>query len=120
MPSIRGTEKPAMSASSRPTTKPRAARPAARLTVTDDLPTPPLPDEMARTRVRPGISVAGGFSWARRRARAMRSFFCPADISLVRTWTLGHPGQAADPGGDVASAAGSGAGSRRWSGPPGP
>ena len=73
--------------------KPRAARPAARLTVTDDLPTPPLPDEMASTRVRPGISVAGGFSWARRRARAIRSFFWSEDISLVRTCTAVTPGR---------------------------
>ena len=48
---------------------------------------------MASTRVRPGISVAGGFSWARRRARAITSFFCPGDISLVRTWTLVTPGR---------------------------
>ena len=93
MPSIRGTENPAMSASNSPTVKPRPARPAARLTVTDDLPTPPLPDETARTRVRPGISVAGGFSWARRRARAMTCFFWSGDISLVRTWTNVTPGR---------------------------
>ncbi len=40
-----------MSASSIPTDIPRAAIAAARLTVTVDLPTPPLPDAMAYTRV---------------------------------------------------------------------
>ncbi len=40
-----------MSASSTPTARPRAASAAARLTVTDDLPTPPLPEEMATTLV---------------------------------------------------------------------
>ena len=48
-PSIRGTEKPAMSASSTPTVKPLMARPAARLTDIDDLPTPPLPEDTATT-----------------------------------------------------------------------
>ena len=42
-PSIRGTLKPQMSASSTPTVRPRAASATARFTVTDDLPTPPLP-----------------------------------------------------------------------------
>ena len=40
-PIIRGIEKPQMSASSTPTVNPRAASAAARLTVTDDFPTPP-------------------------------------------------------------------------------
>ena len=40
-----------MSASSTPTDSPRAAIAAARLTVTLDLPTPPLPDATAYTRV---------------------------------------------------------------------
>ena len=46
---MRGTEKPQMSASSTPTVKPSPAMAAARLTVTELLPTPPLPDAMART-----------------------------------------------------------------------
>ena len=50
-PSMRGTLKPQMSASSTPTVRPRAASAAARLTVTDDLPTPPLPLAIGRTRV---------------------------------------------------------------------
>src|SRR5579875_1466915 len=41
-----------MSASSTPTRRPRPARATARLTVTEDFPTPPLPDATARTRVR--------------------------------------------------------------------
>src|ERR687884_762523 len=40
-----------MSESSTPTARPCAASAAARLTVTDDLPTPPLPDATAYTRV---------------------------------------------------------------------
>ena len=40
-----------MSASSTPTDRPRAAIAAARLTVTLDLPTPPLPEATAYTRV---------------------------------------------------------------------
>ena len=40
-----------MSASSTPTDSPRAASAAARLTVTLDLPTPPLPEATAYTRV---------------------------------------------------------------------
>ena len=50
MPSRRGTEKPQMSASSTPTVNPSAAIAAARLTVTELLPTPPLPLAMARIR----------------------------------------------------------------------
>ena len=46
-----------MSASSTPTVRPRAASAAARLTVTDDLPTPPLPEPMATTRV---VGADGG------------------------------------------------------------
>jgi hypothetical protein len=40
-----------MSASTTPTRRPSAARAAARLTVTEDLPTPPLPEATAYTRV---------------------------------------------------------------------
>src|SRR3954447_24760319 len=40
-----------MSASTTPTDSPRAAIAAARLTVTDDLPTPPLPEATQYTRV---------------------------------------------------------------------
>ena len=50
-PSILGTEKPYTSASSSPTRWPARASAMARLTVTVDLPTPPLPDETPITRV---------------------------------------------------------------------
>src|SRR5205823_6802480 len=84
-----------MSASSTPTVRPRAARAAARLTVTEDLPTPPFPDEMATTRVVPGMSVSGAFSRTFQRALAMRADFSSLLISLVRTLTLVTP-EAAD------------------------
>ena len=46
-----------MSASTTPTFRPSAAIEAARFTVTEDLPTPPLPDATAYTRVRlPGLA----------------------------------------------------------------
>ena len=51
-----------MSASSTPTVSPRAASAAARFTVTDDLPTPPLPLATARTRWWRSTSVASAFS----------------------------------------------------------
>ena len=50
-PSRSGIECPYTSASSSPTLSPCAAKATARLTVTDDLPTPPLPEAMAITRV---------------------------------------------------------------------
>src|SRR5882757_8392881 len=45
-----------MSASSRPTRKPRSRRPSARLSAVVDLPTPPLPEATAMTAAMPGIS----------------------------------------------------------------
>ena len=56
MPSIRGIEKPHTSASTAATRRPRSASATARLVVTDDLPTPPLPDETASTRVRESVN----------------------------------------------------------------
>ena len=61
-PSMRGTLKPQMSASSTPTRRPRAASAAARFTVTELLPTPPLPLDTASTRVVTGMVVSGAFS----------------------------------------------------------
>src|SRR5438094_930491 len=69
-----------MSASSTPTDRPRAAMAAARLTVTLDLPTPPLPDATAYTRVSEpgganeatGCAAESGWwagQWPRRRPR---------------------------------------------------
>ena len=52
-----------MSASSTPTLRPCAARPTARLVVTDDLPTPPLPEAIANTRVSESART-NGFSRA--------------------------------------------------------
>lgn len=46
-----------MSASTTPTLRPSAAIAAARFTVTEDLPTPPLPEATAYTRVsEPGLA----------------------------------------------------------------
>src|SRR5512137_348997 len=46
-----------MSASSRPTLRPRSRRPSARLSAVVDLPTPPLPDATAITESTPGIGA---------------------------------------------------------------
>src|SRR5580698_342033 len=45
-----------MSASSRPTRKPRSRKPSARLSAVVDFPTPPLPEATAITAATPGIS----------------------------------------------------------------
>src|SRR6266436_3903141 len=45
-----------MSASSRPTRRPRSRKPSARLSAVVDLPTPPLPEATAMTAATPGIS----------------------------------------------------------------
>src|SRR5882762_2059951 len=45
-----------MSASSKPTRRPRSRRPNARLSAVVDLPTPPLPEATAITAAIPGIS----------------------------------------------------------------
>ena len=59
MPSIRGIENPHTSASTTATLRPRAAKATARLTVTEDLPTPPLPEATSRERVRQAGSANG-------------------------------------------------------------
>ena len=59
MPSMRGIEKPHTSASIAATLCPRSASATARLVVTDDLPTPPLPDAIASTRVRESMNGLG-------------------------------------------------------------
>src|SRR5437588_1779284 len=46
-----------MSASSRPTRRPRSRRPSARLSAVVDLPKPPLPEATAITAATPGISL---------------------------------------------------------------
>ena len=93
MPSMRGTEKPQMSASRTPTVWPRAASAAARLTVTDDLPTPPFPLATARIRVVSGIWVSGARSAACLRARAIRAARSAAVMALVRISTPVTPGR---------------------------
>src|SRR5829696_5379441 len=66
MPSMRGIEKPHTSASTAATRRPRLASAIERLVVTDDLPTPPLPDATARMRVRESVNglTRGGGCWA--------------------------------------------------------
>ena len=56
MPSMRGIEKPHTSASTAATLWPRCASATARFVVTDDLPTPPLPEAIASTRVRESVN----------------------------------------------------------------
>ena len=58
-PSIRGMEKPHTSASTTATSRPRPARATARLVVTEDLPTPPLPEATSITRVEELASANG-------------------------------------------------------------
>ena len=71
-----------MSASSTPTVRPRAARAAARLTVTDDLPTPPLPDATADDPVVAGSGVGRRLLRTFQRALAMAAARCSAVISV--------------------------------------
>ena len=52
-------ENPQMSASRTPTTCPDLARATARFAVTEDFPTPPLPDATPMTRAAPGMEVVG-------------------------------------------------------------
>src|SRR4051812_2160365 len=91
-PSMRGTLKPQMSASSTPTRSPRAASAAARFTVTELLPTPPLPLDTASTRVVTGIIVSGALSRALRRARCMAAERCSRVIPTQRPLTSVTPG----------------------------
>ncbi len=102
MPSRRGTENPQMSASSTPTVRPRRARATARLTVTELLPTPPLPEATAMTRVVSGTAVAGASSRARSRARAMTARFWSASMTPGGHGHLLDAGEHAHVGVDVA------------------
>ena len=83
-----------MSASSRPTRWPRAARATARLTVTELLPTPPLPDATQITRVVAGTAVAGASSRTFQRALAIAAERCSASISVQVMRTSVTPGRA--------------------------
>ena len=60
MPIIRGIENPQTSASISATRRPRRAMATARLAEIDDLPTPPLPEAMAKTRVRLNTAAGSG------------------------------------------------------------
>ena len=96
MPSIRGMEKPHTSASTAATLYPAWASAIDRLVVTDDFPTPPLPDATASTRVRAVVNgfsrcplAPSGWSW-------LTSAFCSASVITARSMaTVSAPGTAA-------------------------
>ena len=92
MPSRRGTEKPQMSASSTPTVRPWRASATARLTVTELLPTPPLPLAMARTRVDAGTWVSPACWRAFHRALSITSLRSSGVISPHSMRTSVTPG----------------------------
>ena len=77
-----------MSASRTPTVFPAAASAAAKFTVTEDLPTPPLPLAIARTRADKGTAVSVAFSRAFHRARDMTSVRSSGVISPQSIFTL--------------------------------
>ena len=89
-----GTEWPQTSASSRPTTRPRRASETARFTLTEDLPTPPLPEATASTLAVAGMSVGTALSWALSRALAMSADRSEGSITPVLTSTSSTPGTA--------------------------
>src|ERR1700730_17879517 len=85
-----------MSASSTPTLSPREAIAAARLTVTLDLPTPPLPDATAYTRVSdPGWANGMTGSRASPRSILRSSVRCSSFITSRLTLTAPVPGTSA-------------------------
>ena len=63
--------------------------------MTEDLPTPPLPEATARTRASGGTAVGGASSRAFQRARAMTAAFSAASIWPTVTSTPLTPGRAA-------------------------
>ena len=84
-----------MSASTTPTDSPRAAIAAARFTVTDDLPTPPLPDAMQYTLVsEPGWANGITGSAASPRSPRRSSARCSSLITSSSTRTALIPGTA--------------------------
>ena len=85
-----------MSASSTPTFWPEAASAAARLTVTDDLPTPPLPLAIANTWVsEDGWANGISRSWRPPRSWVCSSRRCSSLITSRSTVTPDTPGTAA-------------------------
>ena len=91
-PSMRGTENPQMSASRTPTVRPCAASAAARLTVTDDLPTPPLPEAMRITLAASGTEVSSGRWETLNRALPIAVVRCSSVISVQARRTEVTPG----------------------------
>src|SRR3712207_6837730 len=85
-----------MSASTTPTDSPRFASAAARLTVTDDLPTPPLPEATAYTRVSEPGWAKGMTDSAESEPRTVRrsSARCSSLITSRTTDTDVTPGTA--------------------------
>src|ERR671916_3065082 len=85
-----------MSASTTPTDRPFFASAAARFTVTDDLPTPPLPEATAYTRVsEPGWANGMTGSGASVPRTVLRSSArCSSFITSSPTWTDVTPGTA--------------------------
>src|SRR5919112_4560402 len=82
-----------MSASTTPTDRPRAASDAARFTVTDDLPTPPLPDATQYTRVRePGWADGMTASGVPPRRFRFISLRCSSLMTSSSTRTAVIPG----------------------------
>lgn len=77
-----------MSASTTPTFRPSAAIAAARFTVTEDLPTPPLPEATAYTRVsEPGFANGTSRSALVPRSAAASSLRCSSLITSSATST---------------------------------
>ena len=91
-----------MSASSTPTVRPWRASATARLTVTELLPTPPLPLAMASTRVDAGTWVSPACWRAFQRALSITSLRSSAVISPQEMCTLAHARVHADTGLDLA------------------
>ena len=61
------------------------------MTDTEDLPTPPLPEETAITLARAGTVVLGARWVAFQRALAIRAAFCAGSMALVTTSTALTP-----------------------------
>ncbi len=84
-----------MSASTTPTFRPSAAIAAARFTVTEDLPTPPLPEATAYTRVsEPGLANGTSRSAWPPRSAVASSRRCSSLITSRETSTRGTPSSA--------------------------
>ncbi|SKZ35761.1 Uncharacterised protein [Mycobacteroides abscessus subsp. abscessus] len=85
-----------MSASSTPTDSPRCARAVARFTVTDDFPTPPLPDATAYTLVsEPGCANGMTGSALSPRSFLRSSVRCSSSITSRSTRIVPTPGTSA-------------------------